>query len=95
MKLQRMAWLAAGVALLAGCAATTPHGTLAGPATTDARVPAPDDTRAAETLRRLGYAGHGGFRRRAHRQLLIERRDHNGILNNRERTERSVGQTMP
>lgn len=47
MKLQRMAWLAAGVALLAGCAATTPHGTLAGPATTDARVPAPDDTRGA------------------------------------------------
>jgi acid phosphatase len=47
MKLHRMAWLAANIVLLAGCATTAPRGEATGPTSINARVPAPDDTRGA------------------------------------------------
>jgi acid phosphatase len=47
MNLPRAAWLAAIAVLLAGCAATGPRGTAIGAASSDARVPTPDDTRGA------------------------------------------------
>ena len=47
MNLPRAASLAAVAVLLAGCVATGPRGTAIGAASSDARVPAPDDTRGA------------------------------------------------